>query len=197
MKLLNVVENQLKITDEARGIVPIRELIKRDKHVEKANAIRELLYIYFVCDYRSSYNNYDENEKPDRVKKDLGFDPKWRPDSQLKEAMEFYMEHQKTASIKALQESREGLLSNTKLLKLLRKSNETFMDMLEESQINGETIDLDSMDKAVTISKTIIALVSKVPDVIQTIDSLEEKVKKEQASGERVRGGGTVNPREM
>lgn len=188
--------NRLIISQEARAIKIFKALIARDKHVDKVTAVAELMFIYCMGDYKSSYTNYAEAERQIRIIKDI-MPTGWKPDELVRECLDFYIEHQKTPSLKALTESKESLLSSTSLLSVLRRMLNSQIDKLNLALSIDEEVDEGIKLQALENIDSVYKLTKNIPTLITTLEALEEKVKKEQTSNVRVRGGGELNKREM
>lgn len=77
MKLFSFEGFKIKISEEALNIKAFRDLIKRDKSIDKSKALLELGYIYFFCDPRSDYAFIvDKEEKAAMIKTHEGLDIK-------------------------------------------------------------------------------------------------------------------------
>ena len=91
MKLFKYEGYKITISEEALMLKPFKALWDRDKTKTKEKALMELGYIYFLCDPRSDYQYIvDLESRSDEIKKGEGIDTKWKPDSKVLEAIEFY-----------------------------------------------------------------------------------------------------------
>jgi hypothetical protein len=134
-------------------------------------SINELSFIYFFVDHRSSYAAYEQNERQEILIKDLkvSITPK------LKAAVDKYKELSETHAIKLLKSAR---ISVTKLEKYF------------------ENIDLTEMDengRLIYQAKDLVANLSKMGDVVEGLDKLEELVKKQAEKDNPNRGGVVTN----
>ena len=57
MKLLNIENYQIKVSDEALLVKPIRDLFKADKSKTKENFYSQCSIIFFMADPRSYYGH--------------------------------------------------------------------------------------------------------------------------------------------
>ena len=186
--------HKIIIAPEIKLIPQIADLISRDKGKDKRESFKELSYVYFVTDYKSPYYIYPRDERRQRVKIELGFDPDWNPDQLLESVIFKYDEMQKTPSISTLVAIRESLMTSTKVIEALRTRIE---DRLIKFNTPSETEDapdeLEDITNIVSAVSSLLVLADKLPKAISTMTDLEEKVKKEQSDDRKIRGGGSIN----
>ena len=110
MKLINFDGVELKVADEAFLIRPIRELFEEDKSKNHEKFWRQMSYLWFMCDPRSSYMYLtNEEDRSAEVKKQEGFGDDWQPSDKLVEAMDRYKSLVVTTSALLLQDVRLGI----------------------------------------------------------------------------------------
>jgi hypothetical protein len=90
MKLFEQKGWDLKVSEEAWGLVPFGKMLKRDKSTEKQRALKEALFVYFWCDIRSNYIHMSEEDKLSEIKKDIGLPATWKKDAIVDECIELY-----------------------------------------------------------------------------------------------------------
>lgn len=90
MKLFEMRNNELQVSDEAWGLLPFKKILKRDKTKHKERALKEMTFIYFYCDIRSDYLSNQPEEREKMVKNDVGLPESWKIDSTIEEAMDLY-----------------------------------------------------------------------------------------------------------
>ncbi len=159
---------------------PFKKLYLRDKgnnstHYKgrfKFTAQKEFTYIYLLCDYRSNLVNYSEDEREPEARKTAGLDESWKPDKEVKDAVEHY---------KALQ--------NTRSLKLLNACYKT-VDQLTEFFDNFTTTDVEEAGK-------IINAISKVSTVLKGLREQEDQVKRELSEQGNSRGNIEIGENEL
>ena len=138
----------------------------------KTLTINELSFVYFYTDHRSSYAAYEEDERQEMLLSDLkmtSITPK------IKAAVGKYQQLSETHAIKLLKAAR---ISVTKLEKYFA------------------TIDLTDMDengRLIYQAKDLVANLSKMGDVVEGLDKLEELVKKQTEKDNPNRGGVVTN----
>ena len=99
---------------------PIRELFQKDKSKKKDEFWKQISYLWFMCDPRSSYQYLtDAEERAKEIKKQEGLGEGWEPSDLLKEAMDIYRTMTITTAAILLEGMRKGIdklsnfLSNT------------------------------------------------------------------------------------
>jgi hypothetical protein len=179
MALFEEKENRVIISPEFKLIPEFKEVLKRDRDPEKRGALQVLAYIYFMYDYRSPYSKYGEEERSERLVKDLSLGDKWKPDSTTLSAKQKYLELQETPTIKTLRSIRDGLIVSSQAIDNLSRN---ITDSISDDD------DVEGMVKMVT---SLLSIADKLPKVVESISSLEEKIKKEQSTDTKLRGGGS------
>ena len=132
---------------------------------------KELAFIYFFADHRSSYAAYDEKERRDKLMEDL----KVTSTPNLHAGLQKYRDLSDTHAIKLLKSARSAV----------NKLEAYFKD-----------IDLTAMDengKLLYQAKDLVANLSKIGEVIEGLDRLEELVQKQQAKDNPNRAGVKTN----
>ncbi len=172
MKLFNYNDYKIDISPEAFALKAFRAIWQRDKSSKKEKAIQEFGYIYFMCDPRSSYMFYiDEEDRANNIKQDEGLDKKWKPDSLLLDAMEQYKRMVKTTSSELLNRSRMAA------------------DKLGIELANIDFGRLDKNDKPVYTINTVAAALKNLPDVVKNLIDAEKMVSQELDEKSTMRGG--------
>lgn len=110
MRLINYEDNEIKVADEALLIRPIRELFEADKTKSKEQFWRQMSYMYFMYDPRSTYMYLTiESEREEEIRKQEGFPEDWKPSAKLIAASEQYKAHVITTSSLLLDDLRVGI----------------------------------------------------------------------------------------
>lgn len=110
MKLIEFDGMEFKIADEALLVRPIRELFQNDKSKKKEEFWKQISYLWFMCDPRSSYMyivNEDERAREIKIQEGLGED--WNPSELLRDAMTIYRKHTITSAAILLEGMRKGI----------------------------------------------------------------------------------------
>jgi hypothetical protein len=132
---------------------------------------KELAFVYFFADHRSSYAAYDDEERKNKLLEDL----KVKSTPNLHAGLQKYRELADTHAIKLLKSARSAV----------NKLERYFKD-----------IDLTAMDengKLLYQAKDLVANLSKIGEVIEGLDRLEELVQKQQAKDNPNRAGVKTN----
>jgi hypothetical protein len=132
-------------------------------------SVKELAFIYFYADHRSSYAAYDEEERRDKLLSEL----KVKSTPLLHAGLTKYRELSETHAVKLLKSARSAV---NKL--------ETYFKDLTAMDENG---------KLLYQAKDLVANLSKIGEVIEGLDRLEELVQKQQAKDNPNRGGVKTN----
>lgn len=172
MKLFNFNDYKIDISPEAFALKAFRAIWNRDKSRSKEKAIQEFGFIYFMCDPRSSYMFYlDEEDRSNNIKLDEGLDKKWKPDAVLNEAMEQYKKLTKTTSSELLNRSRLAA------------------DKLGLELANIDFSKLDRNEKPIYTINTVAAALKSLPDVVKNLMEAERMVAQEIDEKSNMRGG--------
>lgn len=177
-------EGKVDLPDNIKPLREIRKIYTRDRDRTKKQAMKELCYIYHMCHWKSPFAIYDEEERHDRLMSYLDLAPGWGEDAEIKAAKDLFVEvaEKNLVSLDALRESRAALQLSSQIIRKLRERIQGF---LSDEKLDGET-----MAECVELLEKIMSLTSKLEGSTQIVKKLEEQVKKEQASGSRIRGGG-------
>lgn len=168
MKLFNYSNYSLKVSEEAFSIKAFRDLVKRDRSAEKSRAMLELGYIYFMCDARSDYRDYPEEEKSLAIINETGLPSDWRPDAKVRVAMEVYKRLTDTVSARLLKNSEKA-------------ANEisTYLGDISLSEL--------PLEKRAKIADQIMGILNKVPDAMKKLADAEKTYSQEILEGGRRR----------
>lgn len=162
MQLLSFENYELKIVPEILLIEPIRRLYRKDTTKNKEFFIKQLSYIYFMVDPRSTYNYIAslEDRSAEIVEQEglKNAHGDFKISDDLKEAMEWYKKHTTTTSSLMLEST---LIAAEKIRKFLSEVD------LTETDNNGK-IKYD-------VSK-ITSAMKNVMDIIPKLKELEKKV---------------------
>ena len=163
MKLIEFDGLEFKLADEALLVRPIRELFEKDKSKKKEEFWKQISYLWFMCDPRSSYMYLvNEQERAREVKKQEGLGDNWEPSELLTEAMNIYRSQTITTSAILLEGMRKGI------------------DKL--SAFLGETSFTDK-----TVASMTSAL-KQIPELAKALSEAEKSLAKDFATDETARG---------
>lgn len=173
-------ENFRVVVDPQILLIPeFKAVYRKDKSREKIYCVKEFAYIYFIYDHRSPYAIYPVEEREVRVKKDLKLDD-WQVDDVVQKAIDRYLEMSSTPAVRTLTAIRDGLITSSKLIDTLRVR-------IDEALSMG---DIDDIDPIVRSVQRMLEIAEKLPKAIENISALEEKIKREETTDTKIRGGG-------
>ena len=93
MNLFELKDWKLQVADAAWGLEPFKKILDRDKSKDKGTALKEMLFIYYFSDLQSDYVSIaNEEERVDKIKKDILLPDSWGTDPVLFVAIDFYKE---------------------------------------------------------------------------------------------------------
>ena len=88
MKLFEMKDYSLCVTDEAWGLLPFKAILKKDKNRNKEIAFKEMLFLYHFIDIRSDYSYLvNDNEREKEIIKDIGLPEDWKIDAVVSEGI--------------------------------------------------------------------------------------------------------------
>ena len=181
MKLIEYDGMEFKIADEALLVRPIRELLQKDKTKKKEEFWKQISYIFFMCDPRSSYMFLlNEMERSNEIKAQEGFAADWEPSELLKEAMKIYERQCTTTSSLLLDDMRFGLDSIRRLIRRIGK--EMNADETDEEGGVSSSLKLDKALDAMTKA------VEKIPDLAKKLVEAEKELAKDFEPDDKARG---------
>ena len=193
MRLFNEENSSVIISTEAKLVPEFKKLYTRDRSRGRKEAVRELSYVFFMLDYRSPYTIYSKEERDYRLRTTLGFPEGWKPDAAVKAALSKYEEFMVTPAARTLSAIREGLITSTKVIETLTADLQMRMDNFLIQDEEEEGVDKSGMlTKMLTQIQSLLKISDSLPSTINTLDALEEKIKKEQSGNSRIKGGGRV-----
>lgn len=194
--------------DYVRGLSPFKTILERDQGSEgdsqgrkKAFAFKEFMYIYIVGSMFSYANKagYNDKQLHEAGIKEAKLDLKYKPDAEVKAAIERYKEIQLEMfpALKLLNSVYRGLKIGENVITSLTKTMEATLELQEEVAKKkaelGEPIDIAQqmlttqglMEQLTQILK----LAKQIPDTVETVGSLQDRLKKEMAGDNIARGG--------
>lgn len=171
MKLIEFDGQDFKIADEALLVRPIRELFQKDKSKKKEDFWKQISYLWFMCDPRSTYQYLvDEEARAREIKVQEGLGEDWTPSDLLKEAMDIYRSHTITTSALLLEGMRKGI--------------ENVRNFLSD-------IDLTAVDKnfkPIYQVSTVTSALKQVPELARALAEAEKALAKDFATEDNARG---------
>lgn len=186
------------IPAEVLAIEVFNKISKR----KKGNVpIKEIAYIYHMCNPSSPYYNYSESDRQGKLIKDLfdGVVKDWKPDSLIEEAIKVYKDNIKTPSLhvvdtmlNSLHECNDIVSEITKQLKedLKAGKHKTGINNKRGQIVSGVELMLNDLTSLLKVSK-------EIPSHIDQLEKLYEKLQSERSKvASRVKGGVYISDRE-
>lgn len=172
MKLIKIENFQLKVADEALLIKPIRKLFNQDRSASKEQFYKQMSYLYFMVDPRSTYSYIlNEEERAKAIIEQEGLENNFKPSPLLQEAMEVYKKHTITPSQELLN---AALIAANTVSVFLRNP-----DILNEEDDKGRP--------KYQISAITTAL-KNVEGIVTSLQNLQQKVESELTEQSKARG---------
>tara|TARA_R110000824_G_scaffold65226_4_gene170050 strand:- start:11824 stop:12363 length:540 start_codon:yes stop_codon:yes gene_type:complete len=174
MALFDLKNGHIVLNPESLALPGFREIWKKDKTKGKEKATQEISYIYFMCDYNSPYAVYPNIKRREVIAKDYMQDEKWVETEDVKVAVKRYLDFQETHTMR--------------LMRAAKGASDKLAGYFE-------TIDflkVDDNGKPIYTAKDVAVNLEKVGNIVDSLDKLETRIKKEVRTDSRVRGGGEI-----
>lgn len=172
MKLIKIEGYQLQVADEAMLIKPIRKLFNQDRSASKEQFYKQMSYLYFMVDPRSTYSYIlNEDERAKAIIEQEGLEEDFKPSPLLKEAMEVYKKHTITPSQELLN---SALIAAHNVSDFLKKP-----DILTEEDDKG---------KPKYQISSITSALKNVEGIVSSLQNLQKKVEEELTDQGKARG---------
>lgn len=174
MKLLNIENYQIKVSDEALLVKPIRDLFQADKSKNKENFYTQCSIIFFMADPRSSYGYIvDDDERFEAVRTQEGLPKNYKISPELQLAINTYKSLTTTISSQLLEDTYVAI---DKLRKFLR---------------NIDLYAVDDKGKPLYTISSITSAIKAIPQLTKDIQEAEKQVNSDVLEVGRKRGGDT------
>lgn len=181
MRLIEFDGMDFKLADEAMLVKPIRELFRKDKSSRKKEFWKQISYLWFMCDPRSSYQYLiDESERSAEIIQQEGLGESWKPSPLLQEAMDVYKRQSVTTASLLLDDMRFGLDSIRQIIRKIGKS----INDAEKDDEGGSKLAM-KLDKALD---SMTKAVDKIPDLARKLVEAEKALAKDFATDDKARG---------
>lgn len=172
MKLIRFEDYQIKVTDEALLIRPIRRMFNKDRSVQKERFFQQMSILYFMCDPISTYMYIsDPKERLKEILRQEGLPEDYALSEELKEAMKIYETHCRTSSTMLLEDTRAAV--------------DKLRDFLKTFNPNER----DKNDRPVYPINTLTSAIKQIPELAKSLSEAERAVQKELEEEGRARGG--------
>jgi hypothetical protein len=178
VKLLEVNHYRASPTAEASQVAAFRALIDRDKSPDKDKACKELAFVWMVCDWESPLVR--QIADPDLLLESaaeevFGDGTKWKPDAKVRAAIDKY-----------------NTLSEHPIVSVLKAGYQTLAKYKEYLLSIDFTLRNDR-NVMVHDPKKVMDTLNNMGKTVQSLDEIEENVKRKQAGDSGIRGGFTPN----
>ena len=174
MKLIEFDGIEFKVADEALLVRPIRELFEKDKTKKKELFWKQMSYLWFMCDPRSTYQYLvDEDKRSREIIEQEGLGKDWKPSADLREAMDIY--------------KRNTITTASLLLEDMRRAVEGLRSILRAF----ENVSIDDIKIASQIASSMSATIAKIPELMKNMSDAEKALAKDFATEDTARGNAT------
>lgn len=171
MKLITFENFEIKISDEALLVGPIRKLYNKDKSKKKETFLQQMSILFFFADPRSSYSYItDDALRLKAIIDQEGLPPGYKLNKEMLDLIELYKKMTVTTSLLLLQDTRTAI---DKVREFLRNID------LDERNNNGMPV--------YSVS-TVTTTIAKIPQLIKDLNDAEKTVAKEIEEAGRTRG---------
>ncbi len=169
--LFDFKDRKVVVSPEALLIPEFKDIYSRDKSKDKAKAIQQLSYVYFIADYKSPYVS---SLSPDALKRVVGKDfmkkEDYEPDSKVSAAIDKYKELQRTPS-----------------MLLLDASLQTVHNLTDYLQ-NVNLQERDKNDKPIYKPSDVTSSLKSIGGIVESLNKVRENVEKEITATAQLRG---------
>lgn len=172
MHIIEIVDYQIQLTEEAMMMKPIRDLWNSDKTKNKEKFMQQASVIYNMADPRATYSFIlDEKERLAEIILQEGLPKDFKIDDKLQKAIDCYKAHTVTASYKLVQRAR---IACDKLGKFIEELNPSAVD---------------DKGKLLVQPNTYTSTIKQIPELISALDKAEKALNSEIEEEGRARGG--------
>ena len=171
MRLIDLINNQVTISEEAYLLKPFKLIWDRDKSKDKARALAEMGYIYFMEDFKSDFSDIvDDDERKDEVKASVNLPPSWKEDKIVNDAREFY--RKRSEDIIPLLLLRDAKVVIDRMRKYFRE-----VDFLAVDKNGKLKYDIDKVARVIERSGSILENLIKLEGMVKKeVQSKKDKV---------------------
>ena len=172
MRLFDLKNYALTISEEAYALKPFKAIWNRDKTKTKDIAIAELAFIFYLEDFRSDFADIlNDVLRRAEVQVNVALPSDWKEDSVVKEAREFYKKRT------------EEVIAITYLKNAKHAVNE-----ISEFLGNVDSSEKDSKGKFVYDVVKVKQVIGDSASLIENLNNLEKIVKRDLEEAADVRG---------
>ena len=170
MKLLKLTsEIEVEPNPHIVHLKPIKRIIDNAD-----DPIKELSYIYHMCDPESPYFQISSNIREEKVREDL-FNEDWEKPERVNEAIDWYKEQIKDPILDLLESVQDSIYK-------LKQ----YFDAYDPTEV-------DQNGKLVWNTKDVIMNMNRLSDVANNVEELRERIKKKEEQSGDIRSGVELN----
>jgi len=171
MHLFDIIDGKVVMNPTMLWLPEFKVLWDRDKSKLKEKAAKEISYIVFLYDFRSPYMAYPSTEREAKIIKDYIRIADWVPDEFILDAVRKYKE-----------------LQTSPISRLLQAALDTCDKMTD--YYNGVDFKLvDADGKPIYTLKDVSSAMKSIGDIVSSLETMKDKVEKEQTERGSIRGG--------
>lgn len=170
--MFDIKGDKISLSVDELAIPPFKDHF--NSATDKQQALKEIEFIVWRYRWNTPYEAYPENERTQRVAKDIFNDSNYTPTAEVQELAKRFNEFQETPG--------------TRLLSASQTAAEGLIAALNEYSTGA--MDIDTAIKVTRILKD-------VGNIVKSLDIAMKQAKAEQIETGRVKGGGTIGLYEM
>jgi hypothetical protein len=178
--MFELTEGKVTIHPDQLAIPEFKKIWDMDKSKSKDKAFEELSYVFFTSDItdKNPYHSYPEDKRIELVKKDILKNENWGESKEVLLAREVYKKLTMTQTMELL-DSAKGVINKLK----------GYFDSVDFTKKN---IDKFGNETPEYDAKEVISSLSNLGKIVESINQLEEKVRKEITTSSKRRGGSST-----
>lgn len=165
--MFDIQGNKVSLNAEDLAIPPFKDHF--NNATDKQQALREIEFIVWRYKWNTPYEAYPEDERTQRVAKDVFKVENYTPTAEVQELAKRFVEFQETPGTRLLSASQTAAEGLVKTLK----------------EYSKEAMDIDTAIKVTKILKD-------VGNMVKSLDIAMKQAKAEQLETGRVKGGGVI-----
>ena len=165
--MFDIRGNKIILNTDDLAIPPFKN--HYNSATDKQQALKEIEFVIWRYKWNTPYEAYPENERTQRVAKDIFENEKYTPTAEVQELAKRFNEFQETPG--------------TRLLSASQTAAEGLIKALNDYSTGS--MDIDTAIKVTRILKD-------VGNIVKSLDVAMKQAKAEQLETGRVRGGGTI-----
>lgn len=170
--MFDIRGNKIILNTDDLAIPPFKN--HYNSATDKQQALKEIEFVIWRYKWNTPYEAYPENERTQRVAKDIFENEKYTPTAEVQELAKRFNEFQETPG--------------TRLLSASQTAAEGLIKALNDYSTGS--MDIDTAIKVTRILKD-------VGNIVKSLDVAMKQAKAEQLETGRVKGGGTIGLYEM